>query len=113
MQCLSFDTLPMWRVSGESGVVQMLRVRKDRSEKGAVLSLRRKNGRRCFVKKRKTRARAVIAAAPDGTETGYPSVSLAAERTGGQAARISAACRTGVPYKGVLWMYEEEAKRAK
>lgn len=65
------------------------------------------------MKKRKTRARAVIAAAPDGTETGYPSVSLAAERTGGQAARISAACRTGVPYKGVLWMYEEEAKRAK
>ena len=102
MQCLSFDTLPMWRVSGESGVVQMLRVRKDRSEKGAVLSLRRKNGRRCFVKKRKTRARAVIAAAPDGTETGYPSVSLAAERTGGQTARISAACRTGI------WRYADE-----
>ena len=44
---------------------------------------------------------------------GLSPVSLAAERTGGQAARISAACRTGVPYKGVLWMYEEEAKRAK
>ena len=65
------------------------------------------------VKKRKTRARAVVATAPCGQQAVYPSVSLAAERTGGQAARISAACRTGAPYKGVLWMYEEEAKRAK
>ena len=59
------------------------------------------------MKKRKTRARAVIAAAPDGTETGYPSVSLAAERTGGQAARRSA-CRTGIPYRGVIWRYAGE-----
>ena len=65
------------------------------------------------VKKRKTRARAVVATAPCGQQAVYPSVSLAAEQTGGQAARISAACRTGVPYKGVLWMYEEEAKKAK
>ena len=60
------------------------------------------------MKKRKTRARAVIAAAPDGTETGYPSVSLAAERTGGQAARISAACRTGSSYRGISWRYADE-----
>lgn len=65
------------------------------------------------MKKRKTRARAVVATAPCGQQAVYPSVSLAAEQTGGQAARISAACRTGVPYKGVLWMYEEEAKKAK
>lgn len=62
------------------------------------------------MKKRKTRARAVVATAPCEV---YPSVSAAAERTGGQAARISAACRTGIPYRGILWMYEEEAKRAK
>ena len=63
------------------------------------------------VKKRKTRARAVVATAPCGQQAVYPSVSLAAERTGGQAARISAACRTGVPYKGVLWMYADEEAR--
>lgn len=65
------------------------------------------------MKKRKTRARAVVATAPCGAQEVYPSVSAAAERTGGQAARISAACRTGIPYRGILWMYEEEAKRAK
>ena len=65
------------------------------------------------MKTKKHHCRAVVATAPCGQQAVYRSVSLAAERTGGQAARISAACRTGVPYKGVLWMYEEEAKRAK
>lgn len=65
------------------------------------------------MKTKKHHCRAVVATAPCGQQAVYPSVSLAAERTGGQAARISAACRTGVPYKGGLWMYEEEAKRAK
>ena len=60
------------------------------------------------VKKRKTRARAVVSVAPDGRETAYPSVSLAAEQTGGQASRISAACRTGIPYRGITWRYADE-----
>lgn len=47
------------------------------------------------MKKRKTRARAVIAAAPDGTETGYRSVSLAAERTGGRGRTVYQLYRGG------------------
>lgn len=63
------------------------------------------------MKTKKHHCRAVVATAPCGQQAVYPSVSLAAERTGGQAARISAACRTGVPYKGVLWMYADEEAR--
>mgnify|MGYP002981679431 CR=1 FL=1 len=60
------------------------------------------------MKKRKTRARAVIAVQPDGSETAYISVSQAAMETSGQAARISAACQTGIPYRGILWRYADE-----
>lgn len=60
------------------------------------------------MKKRTTRERAVVSSAPDGTQTAFPSVTQAAEQTGGQAARISAACRTGSPYRGILWRYADE-----
>lgn len=65
------------------------------------------------MKKKKHRARAVIATAPCGAQEAYPSVSAAAEQIGGQVSRITYACRTGTTYKGIRWMYAEEAEKTK
>lgn len=60
------------------------------------------------MKHHKHYCRVVIATAPCGEQVKYPSVSAAAEQTGGQKSRISAACRTGIPYKGISWRYSDE-----
>lgn len=60
------------------------------------------------MKYHKHYCRAVIATAPCGEQVEYPSISAAAEQTGGQQSRISAACRTGIPYKGISWRYADE-----
>lgn len=66
------------------------------------------------MKKKKHRCRAVVATAPCGAQSAYPSVSAAAEQIGGQASRITYACRTGTTYRGIAWMYaDEEAERTR
>lgn len=60
------------------------------------------------MKSKRTRARAVVATAPCGEQAQYPSISTAAEQIGGQKSRISAACRTGIPYRGISWRYADE-----
>lgn len=64
---------------------------------------------------KKSNAKAVIAVAPDGSETFYPSCSAAAEAIGVHPSRISAACLTDTPCRGLLWHHatREEAARAK
>ena len=63
--------------------------------------------------KKKHHCRAVVATAPCGAQAVYPSVSAAAQESGGQASRITYACRTGTTYKGIHWMYEEEMEKTK
>ncbi len=65
------------------------------------------------VKQKKHRCRAVVATAPCGQQAVYPSVSTAAQETGGQVSRITYACRTGITYKGIRWMYAEEMEKTK
>lgn len=65
------------------------------------------------MKKKKHRYRAVVATAPCGQQAVYPSVSTAAQETGGQVSRITYACRTGTLYRGISWMYAEEAEKPK
>ena len=60
------------------------------------------------MKKKKHRARAVVATAPCGQQEVYPSVSAAAQEIGGQVSRITYACRTGTLYRGILWRYADE-----
>lgn len=60
------------------------------------------------MKHHKHYCRAVIATAPCGEQVMYPSVSAAAQKIGGQASRISAACRTEIPYRGISWRYADE-----
>lgn len=60
------------------------------------------------MKKNSHYCREVIATAPDGTQVAYPSVSAAAEQIGGQASRITYACRTGTAYRGIFWRYADE-----
>ena len=62
-----------------------------------------------FLKSRTVRETIeVVATAPCGEQAEYPSVTTAAEQTGGQKSRISAACRTGIPYRGISWRYADE-----
>lgn len=63
------------------------------------------------VKQKKHHCRAVIATAPCGQQAVYPSVSAAAQEIGGQVSRITYASRTGTTYKGIHWMYAEEAEK--
>lgn len=65
------------------------------------------------MKTKKHRCRAVVATALCGEQAVYPSVSAAAEQIGGQVSRITYACRTGITYKGIHWMYAEEAEKTK
>lgn len=65
------------------------------------------------VKQKKHRCRAVVATAPCGQQAVYPSVSTAAQETGGQVSRITYACRTGTTYKGIRWMFAEEMEKTK
>lgn len=65
------------------------------------------------MKTKKHRCRAVVATAPCGQQAVYPSVSTAAQETGGQVSRITYACRTGTLYRGISWMYAEEAEKPK
>lgn len=62
--------------------------------------------------KKKHHCRAVVATAPCGVQAVYSSVSDAAQEIGGQASRITYACRTGTTYRGIFWMYaDEEAEK--
>lgn len=58
--------------------------------------------------RKRSNAKPVISVAEDGTKTAYSSVTATAEQTGGQKSRISAACRTGIPYRGISWRYADE-----
>lgn len=64
---------------------------------------------------KKSNAKAVIAVAPDGSKTFYPSCIAAAAAVGVHPGQISAACFTYAPCRGLLWHYatREEAARAK
>lgn len=64
---------------------------------------------------KKTNAKPVIAAAPDGSETFYPSCKAAAAAVGVHVSRISTACLTDVPCRGLRWRHagREEVARAK
>lgn len=65
---------------------------------------------------KKSNAKAVIAVAPDGSKTFfYPSCIAAAAAVGVHPSRISAACLTDTPCRGLLWHHatREEADRAK
>ena len=64
---------------------------------------------------RKSSAKPVIATAPDGRETLYPSCSAAAEAVGVHVSRISTACLTDTPCRGLRWRHagREEVARAK
>lgn len=63
------------------------------------------------MKKKHRHCRAVVATLPDGTKKEWTAIMDAAADLGCQPARISAACRTGKPYRGTLWMYAEEAQQ--
>ena len=49
--------------------------------------------------------KAVVAAAPDGSITEYPSVKDAARAVGVHPGQISVACINGKPLKGYIWDY--------
>ena len=64
---------------------------------------------------RKSNAKPVIAVAPDGSMTFYPSCIAAATAIGVHPSRISAACLTDTPCRGLLWHHatREEVTCAK
>lgn len=52
--------------------------------------------------------KAVVAAAPDGSITEYPSVKAAARSVNAHPGQISVACTNGKPFKGFTWDYKED-----
>ena len=56
----------------------------------------------------RNRCQPVIAVAPDGTQTRYPSVKEAARAAGVNPAQISTACVTGNRCAGLQWEKEEK-----